>query len=648
MKTLQKYRGQYYTENGEGGWRLATSDELKSANISLPEPMAQVVADTFANERSPDVSMGQRFVMKNFSKDLDSAKKYLSALGLEVRQVKDPSFTEPMPLWVRKGVGDPWRPVDPSSGNPREWVEDILDLTSDAVSGVLTTAAAAGGMSAGGPLGGAAAGGTVAGLAEYAREVMGQQLGIPQEPSKLNALIGGAIAAPLSAIPIPKTGLPLPSGGFVPSLAPSIGEKIASQASRGMLQMASKISGISPELLSARAKMPGFGAMDSMKDSLNKIRDFIDFTRSKQGLSPARQEADAIVAEADKRGVTVNMEPFFDRLAQFTNADESIPGSGIKTYETARSVRRDASIPNMAQGTYLRFKNSLDVAQPPAKINAVPARLAEEIRRDAQELAMGKKAYQNVDHSNASRETASSWADTARAAVEQALDATDIVGPSTGKPYSLVMDDVEATMKGLSKLRKGFYRGKDEIDQIKAAEATMKTLYGDIAGQKYVAALEDIDKRYGVVKSFQDAYPEGLAAPLKRTSFGLRFGTEENPSAFGAMGKPNIAPRLTAAGRFLGTNLPLPGPGLVAGGAGFAAGGIPGAIGGVMFASPTTQLALVKAAQGVAAGAPAARQAAGNAIGGPVSRATLQAIMSELQKQSQEPLKPGQTADLSQ
>lgn len=233
----------------------------------------------------------------------------------------------------------------------------------------------------------------------------------------------------------------------------------------------------------------------------------------------------------------------------------------------------------------------------PAK---VPPSLSEELKRELQQIATLRGSYKNIPMSKNSQRVVSTFATAARKDIETALDATGIVGPKMAKNYSGTMRELDKTMSAIERTRRGFFKGTDDIARIKNAEGTMKMLYGSAAGHEYLAALRSLDKKLGTDMVKQARTPiikEPLAEQARQASMGLQFA-----DTFGTGGRPNIAPRFTAQGRFLGPSMmPVPGPGAYAGIAGKLMGGWPGAAAGVAFASPRTQLGLVKAAMTISA-----------------------------------------------
>lgn len=572
-RRIIEHNGKTLIEDGQGGWREPTSDELGAVSVDslgLPEPMAQAVDEAFSPEMG--VTLGQRLVVKNLTKDLESAERYLSSLGYEVKRYRDPSITTPMPLWVRKGQGDPWKPVDPEGASPSEAILDILDLTADAVNSFLTATAGAGGFAAGGPLGGLAAGGAVNFLGERARQGLGSMLGVPDNMSLQQQAMAGVAGGAMSALPVPKA--PVDMGGYIPGAKPGL-------VTRGLRKLNANIAGTTPELMQERVKVKGFQGLGDPHKSIKDIRSLLeslefDSATEQFGVRlPPRVEADEIVKAAGNP--PVDLEPMFAKLAQFTQ---------MTTTDAGRKIRVDPNIPTLARRIYKNFSQSL--AADGHSIRAVPADVAEDVVRDLQAIARSKMAYKNVEVTKPAASVVSSVAREASRAVKSAVDATGATGP-TGKTYTETMADLDALMTSLGKVRKGFYRGKDEIEQLRTAEGTMKMLHGDLAGQEYVAALRDLDRAMGT----------DLAEPARLASMGMKFG-----ETFGAQGKPNPVPRLTVQGRLMGTNLvgPAPGPMAYGGGAGFLAAGPLGAAMGAAFASPAVQLALAKAGPMAAAG----------------------------------------------
>ena len=90
MPRVIELDGERMTEDGKGGWRKLYESELASLGAELPSPLNENVREAFVDEMG--VTLGQRLLLKNFAQDNEAAKKYLSALGYEVREYAGRSY----------------------------------------------------------------------------------------------------------------------------------------------------------------------------------------------------------------------------------------------------------------------------------------------------------------------------------------------------------------------------------------------------------------------------------------------------------------------------------------------------------------------------------------------------------------------------
>ena len=240
---------QIKTEDGMGGTRDLTAQELLNARVDIPENLKETWAKILektqektaaaeAGRRGRDVRLGkaepgsapdvplnemgigrwERFVVMNLVNNRSLAKDYLRMHGYDIADYGDGyNFA------ARKGPGQPWRVADPKGGADFGW--DLLDWTSDALSATAITA----GIAAGGPAGGVMAGMGV----EAARQGAGMAAGVPQQPDAAKMLWAGA------------GGLMAPTVGGLAEGPLTTG---VNKAASGMVKLSSKIIGADPEV----------------------------------------------------------------------------------------------------------------------------------------------------------------------------------------------------------------------------------------------------------------------------------------------------------------------------------------------------------------------------------------------------------------
>lgn len=189
MPTVEEMRQQLKASQQQSLSVEQMREQLKAAQAgSLPDSSIPVTQETH-----PEITFGDRFVIKNFGVDPDSAAKFLKS------RHSDMVFTKiGDQLAMRKPDDKQWHVLDPEGFD----LEDITDVGYDVGAGVLSGAAtAAAGLGAGAATGGAgaipaamAAGGASSAGLEYLRQKIGQGLGVAgPEVSKADvALAGGA------------------------------------------------------------------------------------------------------------------------------------------------------------------------------------------------------------------------------------------------------------------------------------------------------------------------------------------------------------------------------------------------------------------------------------------------------------------------
>lgn len=562
-----------------GDYRDATRDEIMRANIDLPDALANSVAAASTGETF-DPSTGalnpfRRLHIINFASSPDARRATLDGLGYDVTDVDGMQ-------WAKLKGTKAWRPVDPAMGKGGFWEPtlDMFDLTTDAIKGFLSTAAAVAGGVAGGAVGGPpgavagamAAGGAVQGLGEKVRQEVGSATGIKNNIDNQAAITEGAIAAPMSIMPA--APVKIPTGGIVPEL-----RTLMTPVKEGALSLSAKIAGTRPDLLSLRGQIKGFGKLPTGRKAAMELKKVFEDFESGRVRIPARDAADKIVAEADKNGQAVNLEPMFEKMREFVLAE----GGEAKTAAAAKAKTYDPNLPNTIKRLYANLQEFVDLSG--HRASKMPASAAEEVKRMMQGIADNKGAYGEFDVTDQVADKIGDFGKIARRQLEEVLDATGVVDEKTGKNYSQLMSDVSEAMGWVGKVRRGFWSGQDDVQKVGRAVRTMKGLFGE-TGHELLDAVAMMDDRLGT----------NVYETVRQAALGKSMG-----ETFGQFGKPNIIPRFTAQGRPLGANFAggagqyLPAAGLLGAG---AAAGAPLATGlGLAYASPLAQLALVKAAQ---------------------------------------------------
>jgi len=204
--------------NSPGGFRELTDEEL-------PQLRPSKVLDEMG------VSDFERFTLKNFATSPAQAQQFLVGRGYEVMQMGDG-----LNFATRRSAAEPWRVVDPNKGGMSEFFRDMIDHASD----VGAAFAFGAGVAAGGGVASLATGAATAALIEGGRQVIGQNLGIPDNIDPLQigvqGAIGGATGPVLSGIGKAVKGV----GGAIAARAPGL----VKTARQGVSFVAGRIAGV--------------------------------------------------------------------------------------------------------------------------------------------------------------------------------------------------------------------------------------------------------------------------------------------------------------------------------------------------------------------------------------------------------------------
>lgn len=243
-------------------------------------------------EMHPDISLKDRWIVKNFSQDPANSIAYLKQQypGLEFGLSNDGQLRARKP-------DDVWRAIDPDTGIiSKDTLNDIGDIVYDLYAAGTEGAATVGGAAAGAlgtlPSGGwgaipgamVASGATTAGN-EAMRQKLGSWLGIPQDIDWGDVGVSGAIG----------TVAPVIAGvGKVPGLAER-GAKLAGQAvskANPLPWIGEKVSGVPREVLrnyyddGVRAnvdKLEKEGITDFSGQVYDKLKNYVESNKEKAG-----------------------------------------------------------------------------------------------------------------------------------------------------------------------------------------------------------------------------------------------------------------------------------------------------------------------------------------------------------------------------
>jgi hypothetical protein len=261
--------------------------------------------DNFLEEAHPDISASDRLLVKNFSKDDETTKKFLQTKypNMEFEQ-KDGR------LFMRKYGEDKFRALDPDNlslkgmasyfTNPTELLRDIGDIGYDAAAGTAETLASIGaGAAAGAATGGTAAipaamaaGGGTGALMETIRQKAGQAMGLPQEDlDALQVAISGGAGA--------LSPLLFGTGAGAKEVAKSLGknatEEMIEQGVRSQRGVAKRVYDFGTEKVFPKAAEVVTGVPSQATATMAKKLDSIEELNSEGVLGYAEQVHEKLV-----------------------------------------------------------------------------------------------------------------------------------------------------------------------------------------------------------------------------------------------------------------------------------------------------------------------------------------------------------------
>jgi hypothetical protein len=397
-------------------------------------------------------------------------------------------------------------------------------------------------------------------------------------------------------------------------------------------------------MIRLRAEIPGFGNLPTGRAAVDDLHAVLRGYKSGEIRIPARQAADDVVAEFDKTGGTVDLEPVLNRMQDFMLEVSHVEKETAKTIKLAtkesgtklsevggeaykplaggkgrmgsRGIARGSETKILKQSDTIKdtVKTEMVEVSKPRTVEAAeatvydpdigkvisalyanvrnyldaegvdirnaPGAVGEKVKRMFQQVGNSKVAYGEYKVTDQASSAIKQFGRLVRSELESKIDESGIVDPKTGKSYSALMSDVSRGKKYVGKVMEGFFSGKTDTQKAGRALRTMKTLFGD-TGREYLDAVEMMDRELGT----------SVYEKVRQAAIGKALGP-----TFGKGGAPHPFPRFTAQGKFLN---PLPTPAALMTGGGYATMGPAGALTGAAFASPYGQLALNKGAMAV-------------------------------------------------
>lgn len=513
-------------------------------------------------QNTQGVTFGERFTLKNLAANPQAAKAYLKSLGYQVR-----SHGSGFNFAVRKSDSDPWEVVDPDGFD----AQDLFDLIGDAIGGFLTTAGTAPFTAAGAAVGSVVPGpGTIAGAGagtvigsglagagvEMGRQTLGALAGIPENVDLGQAALVGGVSA---AVPVAGKALGA-AGRGLRSLAYEGGARFAGiPSSEGLLGR---------DVLREGARQ--VGNLPSYLDAAKYYR------KAVQGISTTLfPESVAVDDLLTSSGKTVNLRPLREALLEYAR-----PGAAGRAVNP-RAIDKAVSDPTLNKKVAQLMGSLRDIVGG-HPLDAVPAPIANRVKRSLQELASSKGAYGAEPMTKEFTRVAKAGASKVRLAlldVMKGLPAQDVQAAAssagvrrTMTTFGQLMKEVEKKTRLKVALEKSL--GKD----LPATERFVTNYYGK--GKEAIQeALQQAEGLFGVP----------LQAPIRGANIASRIGPG---------GIPELIPGFSSTGGFRGAQV-ISSLGGGAIGAATGLGAIPGALAGGLASSPKTVFGITGAAQGI-------------------------------------------------
>lgn len=546
-------------------------------------------------EMHPAISAKDRAIVKNFANNPAAGVAYLQ------KQYPHLNIGHDNERYIISAPGDEYnRVLDPDTGVfSRDLPQDLSDIAYDVGAGVAETGAAiagtSGGLLAAGP-GGALVGGTLgAGAAgagtEYARQKIGQKLGVPQDVDPVDVAVSGTVsgltAGAMGTNPLKSAINRYTKQQLTKGLSKEAIEDLITKSSQGALKrsylagtrkvapwLASKASGVDKNLISALPRR--MSELDDLekkgvKTFLNKSRknfsskfnqaksaagekidDFLSGVQGEVDISKAKQVLQGHIAELEKNVASGNAADIekLDAAKNLWNTYFARPVKEAGEDGTEAIVHRelsdqvDAPLANRIKGDLTAYADTH---------KSVPGGIAS---RHSSGTPVDQKILMNK-------------ADASRKAIVESLEnAVDDPGYEAAKKQYGYLKDQEKNLGNMFKSDKRYYSG------LKNLSSPANTVDRE--------ALEALDKILGT-KSLKDAEMVQLYSTFaKPSSSALSIG--------GTTSTSRTIP-LSIAGGTLGS---LAGYQSGGGYSGAAVGGAGGATIGASLASPAAMKFAIK------------------------------------------------------
>lgn len=296
------------------------------------------------HEAIPELT-GARFILKNFASSPEVGRRYIESLGYETRPLNTHGFN--FAVRKRGDSASPWRVLDPDTGIiSGDFFNDVTDLISDAVSGVIVGGSAV----AVSPLGGLAAGA----LTELGREAIGEALGIESNFDPLQIGLQGVVGAatPVAGRALGAVGRAVaPAARRVAGGLGALGELGAEAGAR--LAGVEAMGGLTPgQVLMQRAKVP-LQSLPSPAAVGRRLQRLVRVVGNSKHVFPEKQVANKLLQRAEGQGITVDLAKQFDPLVnvQLVQSGERAVTRSVRSASTTRTTTRGTLESEATAGT---------------------------------------------------------------------------------------------------------------------------------------------------------------------------------------------------------------------------------------------------------------------------------------------------------
>jgi hypothetical protein len=360
--TEQELRAQYEQE-------MALREQYER-EVGGSAPVDDKDAENYLQEMHPDVTVADRALAKNFSKDEATTMQFLQTrypnMDIEKRNGR---------IFMKNRGEKQFRAFDPEGWgqyltSPLEAVRDVGDVVYDVGAGVAEGAAAAAAAVAATPATGGlgaipaamAAGGATGTAAEYLRQKAGMILGLPQEEvSGDDLLMAGAsgAAAPLL----------FGTGGVVKAGAKGVGQEALQASQRGVLKRGYDTA---TETVFPKAAEMLSGVPASATRSLAKNLNVVDELNQSGVLSHAEGAQDMVVSALNKETQTVGkaLQDSIEKAGE--KVDISKVKQAFKSHmdEVRKNSPRNQETDDLLASLQAQFDNMFTFEKPKVKLNA--------------------------------------------------------------------------------------------------------------------------------------------------------------------------------------------------------------------------------------------------------------------------------------